>query len=201
MKNKKIYIGLILIFFVVFLYYNKGNNIDKYEKYNMYIEKFTFSDDAQQILNIIDDKIMVFNYKVDKSIKFMKIKFFKCEKGEWDLFASNEYNLDLPTRREDMFGIKISDDKVHIIEEFDKNSSKMLGFQQPVSFKQLNSISSKWLAYRDIEPNKEIVLFEQYGYIEKQQEVNNNKGDFKNNKCDKGLVITVTFFDNKIGEK
>ena len=201
MKNKKIYIGLILIFFVVFLYYNKGNNIDKYEKYNMYIEKFTFSDDAQQILNIIDDKIMVFNYKVDKSIKFMKIKFFKCEKGEWDLFASNEYNLDLPTRREDMFGIKISDDKVHIIEEFDKNSSKMLGFQQPVSFKQLNSISSKWLGYRDIEPNKEIVLFEQYGYIEKQQEINNNKGDFKNNKCDKGLVITVTFFDNKIGEK
>lgn len=201
MKNKKIYIGLILIFFVIFLYYNKGNNIDKYEKYNMYIEKFTFSDEAQQILNIVDDKIMFFNYKVDKSIKYMKIEFFKCEKGEWNLFASNEYNLDLPTRREDMFGIKISDDKVHIIEEFDKNSSKMLEFQQPVSFKQLNSISSKWLGYRDIEPNKEVVLFEEYGYIEKQQEINNNKGDFKNNKCDKGLVITVTFFDNKIGEK
>ena len=45
-----------------------------------------------------------------------------------------------------------------------------------------------------LEINKEIVLFEQYGYID-EKEVYSTGGNFREKDCDKGMVATVTFLD------
>lgn len=72
-------------------------------------------------------------------------------------------------------------------------------FEKSIKFENQETISKRNLGYRKIEPNKEIVLFEKHSYDDREKQEFNKSGDFRNEKCEKGLVVTITFFDKKAG--
>ena len=72
-------------------------------------------------------------------------------------------------------------------------------FEKSIKFENQETISKRNLGYRKIEPNKEIVLLEKHSYDDREKQEYNKSGDFRNEKCEKGLVVTITFFDKKAG--
>lgn len=101
-------------------------------------------------------------------------------------------------KRDDRIGIKINDNNCYIIYDL-KNGYLMSVFEKSIKFENQETISKRNLGYRKIEPNKEIVLFEKYSYDDREKQEFNKSGDFRNEKCEKGLVVTITFLIKRQG--
>lgn len=203
MKNKYslIFITLIFLVFILFLIYDKiciNKKIDIIKDDTIYIEEVKFSKETEQILSLVDEELLFFDYKVDNTIKSIKIDFWSYIDCNWTSFTGYSSNLELAKKRDDRIGIKINDNNCYIIYDL-KNGYLMSVFEKSIKFENQETISKRNLGYRKIEPNKEIVLFEKYSYDDREKQEFNKSGDFRNEKCEKGLVVTITFFDKKAG--
>lgn len=204
MKNKSSLIFIILIFlvFILFLIYDNiriNKKIDILKDDVMYIEKVKFSKETEQILSLVDEELLFFDYKLDNTIKSIKIDFWSYIDGNWTSFEGYSSNLELTKKRDDRIGIKINDNNCYVIYDFKKNDYLMSVFEKSIKFENPEILSKRNLGYIRIEPNKEIVLFEKYSYDDREKQEFNKFGDFRNEKCEKGLVVTITFFDKKTG--
>ena len=191
MKNKKIFIFIFIIILIciVISYYKKDKPI---EDDDMYIENVNLSSDEYTILNALDGESMFFNYKVNKSINKMKISFYKYQDENWILFQEHTHNLDLPTRRENTIGLELDEKDIYIIQEIRKNQVTQSKYEHNINFNNLEYITKSNLTKETIELNKEIVLFRQYAYKEEKDKGQESQ-DFRKDKCDEGLVVTICF--------
>ena len=191
MKNKRIFIFvfIIILICVVISYYKKDKPI---EDDDMYIENVNLSSDEYYVLKTLAGENLFFNYKVNKNINEMKIKFYRYEDEGWFLFAEHIRDLDLPTRRENIIGIGLDEEDVYAIQDIRKNQVTQPIYEHNINFHNLEYITKSNLTKENIELNKEIVLFRQYAYKEEE-----NKGqesqNFRKDKCDEGLVVTICF--------
>ncbi len=191
MKDKKIFIAIFIVVLIciIFFSYKKDKPI---EDDDMYIENVNLSSDEYPILNALDGESMFFNYKVNKSINKMKISFYKYQDENWILFQEHIHNLDLPTRRENVIGLELDEKYIYIIQEIRKNQVTQPKYEHNINFNNLEYITKNNLTKETIELNKEIVLFRQYAYKEEQDKGQESQ-DFRKDKCDEGLVITICF--------
>ena len=206
MKNKNFLMSIFLIFIVfiiLFTYYKNDKNYNNFkEDNNMYIKKSEFSQETDQILKIFNDEVYFFDYKIDDRIKSFKVDFLKYENNEWVSFASSTKNLKSEDDLKGRIGLKVDKNKLTIIDmdlnekEYSSSQYEDEEGQQVPDFedKNLKSVTKGSSSEGKIEINKEIVLFEQYGYID-EKEVYSTGGNFREKDCDKGMVATVTFLD------
>lgn len=120
MKNKYslIFITLIFLVFILFLIYDKiciNKKIDIIKDDTIYIEEVKFSKETEQILSLVDEELLFFDYKVDNTIKSIKIDFWSYIDGNWMSFTGYSSNLELAKKRDDRIGIKINDNNCYII--------------------------------------------------------------------------------------
>lgn len=201
MKKKITLIISVLLIGIFLTYYFINISLNKRVE-NMTIQKAYLVKEVRDLLLIFQDEIQFFDYKVDDSIKAVSIDLWEYNQNEWENIGnvfSDINNLKENKNKLFRIGLKIDNNIFNIYNISNKKVSKS-GYKYNVNFEDMMTTFYGFLLdTQKIEPNKEIVLYHKIGrkddYLKMEDTIIDN---FRNIKCDKGVVITITFLDKEI---
>ena len=166
----------------------------------MTIQKAYLVKEVRDLLLIFQDEIQFFDYKIDDSIKVVSIDLWEYNQNDWENIGNIFSDInDLKENKLFRIGLKIDNNIFNIYNISNKKVSKS-GYKYNVNFEDMMTTFYGFLLdTQKIEPNKEIVLYHKIGrkddYLKMEDTIIDN---FRNIKCDKGVVITITFLDKEI---
>lgn len=206
MKNKKLIliIILVLVFFsILLIYYNtyNKNNLIEDSNNDIILEKAKFSKEIEQLLNIIDEKLVFFDYKLNDKIKEIETTIWQCKDNNW---TKSTVDRHMVNKTQAKIGIKITNDKIGIVVGFNEDGyviSETEGLDLNFDNLKVVSESSENLYDNKVEPNKDFVLYQKYGFFESKNNSVTFTSDFTKQNCDRGLVVTVKFLDDNINRR
>lgn len=85
----------------------------------MIIEKAKFWKESENLLNIIDEKLIFFDYKLNDTIKGIETTIWQCKDNNW---TKSTIDRCMVNKTDAKIGIKINCDKIGIITDFDEES-------------------------------------------------------------------------------
>lgn len=196
-KNTLMSIFLIILVFGIFLKYNKSDKIqDKIntKQKETYIKQTILTDEQKEkIQNKNDNEILAFKYSVADNIKSIHIDFLEYKEDGFKSFASSSINLD-EDEKQGILAFVIEKDKYKDI-LFNDKGFNMSEFSYNLEFNDKTIINKITESVCTV--NKEIPVFEKY-QDENRDKYDSSITDFRKQKCDKGLVITLTFKDTDL---
>ena len=166
----------------------------------MTIKKAYFSKETRKLLSLFQDEIQFFDYKIDDSIKVVSIDLWEYNQNDWENIGNIFSDInDLKENKLFRIGLKIDNNIFNVYNILDENISKYT-YKYNVDFEDMITTSYGFLPdTQEIKANKEIVLYYKIGIKENYLDLEDNIIDnFRNIKCDKGVVITITFLDKEI---
>lgn len=182
-KIISLFLSGILIFTLVSCSQEKQNK--------MSIKPSNFSNETNEILELINDQINFFDISFDKSAKYQKISAWIIKNGEWIEIGNNISEVNTPKER---IGIRLMNDNFDIFTFSDKHNkgkytystkSKITNIDTPMNFK----ISEN----THIELNKETTLLLKIS-SNKNNSIDITK-DFRKIDSDEGIAITLIVSD------
>ena len=192
-KNTLMSIFLIIVVFGIFLKYNNQDKTDV-KKEDVYIKQISLTNEQKEkIQNKNDNEILAFEYSVKDSVKSIHIEFLEYTEEGFKPFATSSINLE-KDEKEGILAFTIEEGKYKNILFTDENFN-MSEFSYDLDFNGRTIVNKTTESIGFF--NKEIAIFEKY------EDKDGNKYDssitnFRNQKCDKGLVISLTFKDTQI---
>ena len=163
------------------------------EKKNV-LEVTEFSQETQNVLQILQNRIYFFDYTVDESIKATAIELWGCTDGVWESSGKAYGNIEAGKRQ---IAVEIADTYVQVFElegEGSYSSYKFDLLQEMMLDPNMATASTYCVNPAEIEPNKEIALWARWSE-NGESASGHSLNDFREGYCDKGLAVTVTFYD------
>ena len=166
-----------------------SNQVQTQEE-TMVIKPSDFSEETMQVIDILGDDVLFFDFLVDDSVKSYSIEAFVYKDNTWQDYGITASNIDDTNNR---IAIK-SDAEGYDIHTMD--DSGIIGYNSDAVYDAFDSTtqqgSYKITSATDIIMDEEIVLWSKIG--------NNGNGlaitsDFRNADCTAGMAFTVTFSD------
>lgn len=166
---------------------------------NMVISPVKISSETQELIEMFDDDVLIFDYKLDDTVKSFSFNLWAYDQeiNEWRI-AFKIFNNIRFLKSELITGIgeknsilctrtnKLRDSAIVDLSEF--NLAKLNMFR----YKKLSEPIK-------IKLNEEIVLIEKVN-IEKNKLISNENKNFKDLDCNAGVAITIVFYDELIDE-
>ena len=189
---KKI-VAVMLIFMLLAL----GGCGETKENQNM-LEPTEFSQETQKVLKILQNKIYFYDYTVDESIKATAIELWSCTDGVWESSGNSYGNIDAGKRQ---IAIQIEDNYVEFFDIDDSGyySARLNLSEEQMKDPNMGTMSTYCTNPVEIEPNKEIALWARWS-DEGESAAGHSLNDFREGYCDKGLAVTVTFYDEPFAD-
>lgn len=188
---KKFILIVFTMIMVVFLV--ACDNSQDLDKDVMVIKESVFSEETQEILEIINEDIVFFDYKIDETVKSMSIDIWTCEDGKWVNSGKTYENVKSSDGR---IAIKINNDSYDVI-TIEEDGHTTSSYNSVVDFSDYKMISSHHLSdVTEIKTDEEILLFTKLATDENN--ISLEFDDFRNNSYDTGVAITVTFSDKSV---
>ncbi len=188
---KKYFYPVILAIILLILSSCTGNNY--LEDDSMTIKPSEFSDETNQILNLIDDEMAFFDYNIDETIKSISVELWMYENNTWQSIGKIYGNTDSNSGR---LAIRINDASYDIF-EIDENGHTKSSYESTVDFEKSNAITGTRLSNKTkIETDKEITLWTKLGSDDTS--MISSSADFRHSECDTGLAVTVMFSDKPV---
>ena len=186
---KRIGVGFLSLVMILLLVACNNNSTG-----NMIIRESEFSEETKEVLSLINDEMVFFDYKVDKSIKSMSTDIWTCDNEEWTNGGAVLGNVESSNRR---LAIRINDLSYDIF-SINKDGHTKSSHPIIVDFNDSNVVSNSRLDNpREIEANKEIPLWTRLG-SNRNSNFFASLSDFRESECDTGLAITVTFYAKEV---
>ncbi len=155
----------------------------------MTVKPSQFSEETQEVLQIIDDEIVFFDYQVSDLIRSISVDIWKFEHGQWVNAGKSYGNL---AAKEGRLAVRLINGSWDIFFINEDGNSK-------ASYKGAPDFSSAaaQAGYRltqptEIEPGKAITLWSELGFDESAA-VNQATSNFRDSNCTMGTAATVTF--------
>ena len=164
------------------------------------IEPAQFSKETQEMLDVIGD-IYFFDYTVDESIKAMSMDVWTYEDGEWV-----SHGLIYGEREPSEYGVGIGIDvETGALDIYSSENDGYVKFASYPSAFEINLDNTPGWGWGSgtlsiptaIEPGKEIVLWQRFGYEDGIFETS-DLDDFRAADVDAGVAITITFYDEPL---
>jgi len=188
---KKFILAVFTLIMVVLLV--ACDNSQDLDKDVMVIKESVFSEETQKILEIINEEIVFFDYKIDETVKSMSIDIWTCEDGKWVNSGKSYGNV---KSSQGQIAIKIDDDSYDII-TIEEDGHTTSSYNSVVDFTNWKMLSSHHLSdVTEIKLNKEILLFTKLATDENN--ISLEFDDFRNNSYEAGVAVTVTFYDKSV---
>ena len=152
-----------------------------------------FSQETQRVLDLLQNKIYFFDYTIDESIKANSIELWSCTDGVWESSGKSYGNIDAGKRQ---IAIQIEDNYVEFfdIDDSGYSSARLNLSEEQMKDPNMGTMSTYCTNPAEIEPNKEIALWARWS-DEGENTMGHSLNDFREGYCDKGLAVTVTFYD------
>lgn len=155
----------------------------------MTIEPSTFSEETEQVLEIIDDELVFFDYEVSDLIRSVSVDLWNYENGEWVSVGKCYGNLDT---REGQLAVRLMDTSWDVFFIEDGSHSKS-SYKRTSDWSDAVATSGYRLSTtHEIQPGRAITLWAELGYSEANAQVAVTD-DFRAADCDYGTAATVTF--------
>lgn len=155
----------------------------------MTIEPSTFSEETEQVLEIIDDELVFFDYEVSDLIRSVSVDLWNYENGEWVSVGKCYGNLDT---REGQLAVRLMDTSWDVFFIEDGSHSKS-SYKRTSDWSDAVATSGYRLSTtHEIQPGRAITLWAELGYSETNAQVAVTD-DFRAADCDYGTAATVTF--------
>lgn len=167
------------------------------EKKNM-LNVAEFSQETQKVLQILQHRIHFFDYTIDESIKATAIELWKCTDGVWESSGKTYGNIEAGKRQ---IAVEIADTYVEFFDIDDSGySSARLNLSEEMMLDpNMGTMSTYCTNPVEIEPNKEIALWARWS--DKGESASGHSlNDFRQGYCDRGLAVTVTFYDEPFAD-
>ena len=189
---KKI-VAVMLIFMLLAL----GGCGETKENQNV-LEVAEFSQETQRVLDLLQNKIYFFDYTIDESIKANSIELWSCTDGVWESSGKSYGNIDAGKRQ---IAIQIEDNYVEFfdIDDSGYSSARLNLSEEQMKDPNMGTMSTYCTNSSKIEPNKEIALWARWS-DEGESAAGYSLNDFREGYCDKGLAVTVTFYDEPFAD-
>ena len=157
-------------------------------KETMVVKPSEFSEETTQVIGILGDEILFFDFIVDDTVKSYSIGAFIYKDGSWQDYGSTSGIIDNVNNR---IAIK-SDNEGYDIHTLD--DSGVMGYNSDTTYDAFDSTtqqgSYKITSTTDIIIDEEIILWCKIGNNGNGLAINN---DFRNADCTAGIAFTVTF--------
>ena len=167
------------------------------EKKNV-LDVAEFSQETQRVLDLLQNKIYFFDYTIDESIKANSIELWSCTDGVWESSGKSYGNIDAGKRQ---IAIQIEDNYVEFFDIDDSGyySARLNLSEEQMKDPNMGTMSTYCTNPAEIEPNKEIALWARWS-DEGESAAGHSLNDFREGYCDKGLAVTVTFYDEPFAD-
>lgn len=150
-------------------------------------------EETESILSVISPDTLLFDYKVDESIKSFRLELWKLEETGWESNGAVHGNLSAQQGR---LGISYNDGNFAMIEFTDTGSSTS-SYTVDGGFTSEQMIGTSKLAQEtEIIPEQEIALWVKVGT--EKNALSMVLEDFRLLDCESGLAVTVTFSTNVV---
>lgn len=192
-KRLAILLGIIVV--AVLVVY--GNSFLPSPLKTMAIRPSEFSEETEDIIELIYDDVMFWDFKVNENVKGYSVSFWKYnqESSNWKSGGMLRGNIEC---LDNQIAIRINDNEYDIFLS-DKDTNQKCG----LTMSKLNISDSSMHRFEKIteeiefEINKEIVLYEHI--ITNKIGMNTNfDEDFREIDCDSGLVIVLKLMDKPV---
>lgn len=159
-----------------------------------------FSKETQKVLQIFQNEAVFFDYTVDESIKAMSLDCWVCQDGQWQKNGKSYGNIDKENAKKQM-ALKLNELSAEVFDISDNGYvSSKFNLSEELDFKDHAWMSSKLSNTIEITPGQEIVLWAKLGYLDDETPGTFSLQSFRDDYCDKGIVFTVTFYDEEFAE-
>ena len=158
-----------------------------------------FSQETQRVLDLLQNKIYFFDYTIDESIKANSIELWSCTDGVWESSGKSYGNIDAGKLQ---IAIQIEDNYVKFFDIEEDGSCSSCQYDLPQEMMlgpNMGTMSTYCTNPVEIEPNKEIALWARWS-DEGESAAGHSLNDFREGYCDKGLAVTVTFYDEPFAD-
>lgn len=192
--KKVILIALLAIMSVSLIACNNSSdkNHIKVSDDTMIIQQSKFSEETQEILQIIDNEIAFFDYETNETIKSMSIEVWTYKDGQWINSGGTHDDINAGKKR---IAIRLNQYSGDIFEITEKGYTKYT-YDNVVDFSQCTMQTNFRLTNpTNIEINKEITLWANLGTSKNALSSSEN---FREVDCDAGVAVTITFSDKNI---
>lgn len=160
---------------------------------SMVIGRSEFSQETNQVLQIIDDEIAFFDYSVDDSVKSLSIDIWQWQNGSWNNLG--QIIGDIGDSRQ--IAIKLDENSYEIF-QITKDGHTKSSYPNTADFSKSGMKSDYRLSNTaTIEINKEIPLWVRLGTDKNFMEADSSI-EFRNADCNAGLAVTITFLDKEV---
>lgn len=194
-NKKRLVILLGIIVVAVLVVY--GNSFLSSPLKTMAIRPSEFSEETEDIIELIYDDVMFWDFKVNENVKGYSVSLWKYdqENSNWKSGGMLRGNIEC---LDNQIAIRINDNEYDIFLS-DKDRNKKFS----INMSELNIVDVKMHIFEKIteemefEINKEIVLYEDICTNRNSMNTNFDE-DFREIDCDSGLVIVLKFMDKAV---
>ena len=166
-----------------------SNQVQTQEE-TMVIKPSDFSEETMQVIDILGDDVLFFDFVVDDSVKSYSIEAFIYKDNDWQDYGYTSGNIDDTNNR---IAIKSDEEGYDIHTIYDNG---VIGYNADVAYDAFDSTtqqgSYKITSTTDIIIDEEIVLWCKIGNVGNGLAITS---DFRNADCTAGMAFTVTFSD------
>lgn len=162
------------------------------ESKSMSIKKSEFSEETSKVLKLFNGELEFFDVKLDETAKSYNISTWEYRDGKWDETGQSSGEIDL---LDNQIGINISETTYELF-LIDENGHSSYRGNIDTDFGELTTIASTMISIETpIELNKEIPLWVKIATNDESMSVMDITEDFRDNKCDAGVAVTLTISD------
>lgn len=170
------------------------NNNRKMDNDIMVIKESEFSKETQEVLKIIGDEIVFFDYTINETIKSISIDIWTYENDGWVNSGKTYGNIESDNGR---IAIRINDNFYEIF-SINENGHTKASYKRVVDFSESKAITNSRLSNpTEIKIGKEIPLWVRLG-TDKTSMKAGIIDDFRKADCNAGVAVTITFSDENI---
>lgn len=191
--KRVILIALLAIMSVLLVSCNNSDkNHIKVSDNTMIIQQSKFSEETQEVLQIIDNEIAFFDYEANETIKSKSIEVWTYKDGQWINSGGTHGDINPGKKR---IAIRLNQYSGDIF-EIDETGYTKYTYDNAVDFSECTMQTNFRLTNpTNIEINKEITLWANLGTSKNALSSSEN---FREVDCDAGVAVTITFSDKNI---
>lgn len=161
------------------------------QKDTMSISVSSFSKETQEVLDLLSDEFVFFDYRTDATVKSVSVELWCFAGGEWASVGKVYGPLNGESNR---LGLRLSEYTCDIYQMESTGHTKS-SYPCPVDFSAVQTVSASRLSSPTrIELNREIPLWVKWGTNSNTLKTEGPE-NFRDVDCETGLAVTITFSD------
>ena len=161
----------------------------------MVISESSFSEETQEVLKILDDELIFFDYRVDDTVKSASVGLWMYENGTW--VSQGQVIGDL-NAKDCRIAVRINENSCDIFHVEESGHTKS-HYVCAADFSGSKLVANTRLASpTPIQLNQEIALWVRLGTDQNTMAAGNAQ-NFREAACNAGIAVTITFSNQEVG--